>query len=44
MLERGQNYMTPITEFYLQNSLGIADVAYLCIDSLIDDAIKAFDR
>ena len=44
MLEKGQNYMTPLTEFYLQDSLGIADIAYLCINSLIDDAIKAFDR
>lgn len=40
----GQNYLTPVTEFYLKGSLGEAELAFLCIDSLIDDAIHALDE
>lgn len=44
MLSKGQNFMTPVSEFYLRNSLGRAEISFVCIDSLIDGVIKTFDR
>ncbi len=36
--------MLPITQFYLDNSLGLADVTFLCLETLDDDYEAAFQR
>ena len=41
---RRQNYMVPVSEFYLANSLGLAEVKFLCIDTLDHDYAAAFQR
>ncbi len=41
---RKQNYMIPISEFYLANSLGLAEVGFLCIDTLDDDYAAVSQR
>jgi hypothetical protein len=42
--ERRQSYMLPITQFYLDNSLGLAGVTFLCLETLDDDYEAAFQR
>mmetsp|Transcript_25971 Transcript_25971/g.40252 ORF Transcript_25971/g.40252 Transcript_25971/m.40252 type:complete len:182 (+) Transcript_25971:562-1107(+) len=42
--QRCQNYMLPISEFYLSGSLGLAEIAFTCIDTLGDDYVAAFQR
>jgi len=37
-----QNYMLPITHFYLKNYTGHVNVAFLCIETLLDDYHAAF--
>jgi hypothetical protein len=37
-----QNFMTPVSEFYLANPMGLADVVFLCIDTLAEDFDAAF--
>jgi hypothetical protein len=39
-----QDFMVPITEFYLDNSLGLAGVTFLCLETLEDDYEAAFQR
>ena len=41
---RRQSYMLPVSEFYLADSLGLAEVEFLCIDTLDDDYAAAFQR
>lgn len=41
---KNQNYMVPITHFYLKNYTGVANVAFLCIETLLDDYPAAFRR
>ena len=36
--------MMPVSEFYLANSLDLAEVEFLCIDTLDDDYAAAFQR
>merc|ERR1712012_1195698 len=43
VIGKGQHYMTPVTEFYLKDSLGKAELAFVCIDSLLGDVIDALD-
>jgi hypothetical protein len=42
--ERRQAFMLPITQFYLDNSLGLAGVTFLCVETLEDDYKAAFQR
>ena len=41
---KNQNYMVPITHFYLKNYTGVANIAFLCIETLLDDYHAAFRR
>ena len=41
---KNQNYMLPITHFYLKNYTGHVNVAFLCIETLLDDYHAAFRR
>jgi limonene-1,2-epoxide hydrolase len=42
--ERRQACVLPITQFYLDNSLGLAGVTFLCLETLEDDCEAAFQR
>lgn len=39
---RKQNHMVPVSELYFANLLGLAEVEFLCIDTLDDDYAAAF--
>mmetsp|Transcript_39801 Transcript_39801/g.40293 ORF Transcript_39801/g.40293 Transcript_39801/m.40293 type:complete len:215 (-) Transcript_39801:340-984(-) len=39
-----QPFMLPVSEFYLANSLGLAEVEFLCLDTLDGDFEAAFQR
>ena len=41
---RKQNYMLPVTEYYLEGALGRAELAFLCMETFVDGYKDAFLR